>query len=134
MCLWWGLSALYRLLAFVIAPTINMRHCLSVTGYSFFAWDLALLLLYPMEIYQVPRYRPPEDRPGQHAHHHQVLTPSPRPLAYGCLGLHGLACDAAAGVAGLAVVARAGTPHESGPIPSPFHPLLPRGGSRSDKA
>ena len=77
LCLWCGLSALYRLLAFVIAPTINMRHCLSVTGYSFFAWDLALLLLYPMEIYQeytsLPAMLP------------LVLFGLPSSLAQGCM-------------------------------------------------
>jgi hypothetical protein len=49
LCLWIGLSSLYRLLAFVIAPTLDMRHCLSITGYSFFAWNLSLLLSIPLE-------------------------------------------------------------------------------------
>jgi hypothetical protein len=52
LCLWIGLSSLYRLLAFVIAPTLDMRHCLSITGYSFFAWNLSLLLSIPLESYQ----------------------------------------------------------------------------------
>lgn len=52
LCLWLGLSSLYRLLAFVLAPTIDIRHCLSMTGYSFFAWNLALLCTYPLERYQ----------------------------------------------------------------------------------
>ena len=52
LCLWIGLSSLYRILAFVIAPTLEIKHCLSITGYSFFAWNLALLLSYPLESYQ----------------------------------------------------------------------------------
>ena len=49
LSLWVGLSVLYRLLALVIAPGIQFKHCLSVTGYSFFAWSLALLCSYPLE-------------------------------------------------------------------------------------
>ena len=52
LCLWIGLSSFDRILAFVIAPTISMKHCLSITGYSFFAWNLALFLSYPLENYQ----------------------------------------------------------------------------------
>eukprot|EP01035_Chromulina_nebulosa_P018197 gene18197-23859_t len=51
ICLWGGLSSLYRLLSFVIAPTIGIKHCLSMTGYSFFGWTLALLCSYPLERY-----------------------------------------------------------------------------------
>ena len=40
------------LLAFVIAPPIGMKHCLSMTGYSFFSWNLALLCSYPLELYK----------------------------------------------------------------------------------
>jgi hypothetical protein len=49
LSLWVGLSVLYRLLALVIAPSIHFKHCLSVSGYSFFAWSLALLCSYPVE-------------------------------------------------------------------------------------
>lgn len=35
----------------VIAPTIGLKHCLSMTGYSFFAWNLALLCSFPLELY-----------------------------------------------------------------------------------
>lgn len=35
----------------VIAPTIGLQHCLSMTGYSFFAWNLALLCSFPLELY-----------------------------------------------------------------------------------
>lgn len=52
LCLWMGLSTLYRILASIIAPTIEIKHCLSITGYSFFAWNLALLMSYPLETYQ----------------------------------------------------------------------------------
>ena len=57
LCLWLGLSSLYRILTFMIAPTISMRHCLSITGYSFFAWNLSLLLSYPLENYQQNSYQ-----------------------------------------------------------------------------
>ena len=49
--LWMGLSWLYRLLAFVIASTIELKHCLSITGYRFFAYNVALLISYPLESY-----------------------------------------------------------------------------------
>jgi hypothetical protein len=47
--LWVGLSVLYRILALVIAPGIHLKHSLCITGYSFFAWSLALLCSYPVE-------------------------------------------------------------------------------------
>lgn len=51
ICLWFVISSLYRILTFVIAPSIEMRHCLSVMGYSFFAWNVALICSYPLERY-----------------------------------------------------------------------------------
>ena len=50
--IWVGLSALYRLLALLVAPTIEFKHCLCVTGYGFFAWNVALLCSYPLENYK----------------------------------------------------------------------------------
>ena len=47
--IWFGLSALYRLLALLVAPSIEFKHCLCVTGYGFFAWNIALLCIYPLE-------------------------------------------------------------------------------------
>jgi hypothetical protein len=47
--IWVGLSGLYRLLALVVAPSIELKHCLCVTGYGFFAWNVALLCIYPLE-------------------------------------------------------------------------------------
>lgn len=47
--IWVGLSALYRLLAFIVAPSIEFKHCLCMTGYGFFAWNLALLCSFPLE-------------------------------------------------------------------------------------
>jgi hypothetical protein len=41
--IWLGLSALYRLLSYAIAPAITMRICLSMTGYTFFSWNMALV-------------------------------------------------------------------------------------------
>jgi hypothetical protein len=49
LSLWAGLSVLYRMLALVIAPGLRFKHCLSITGYSFYAWSLALLCSYPLE-------------------------------------------------------------------------------------
>lgn len=66
LCLWLGLSFLYRylhfgisdchaslnrVLAFVVSPTIGMRQCLCMVGYSFFSWIIALLCSYPLELY-----------------------------------------------------------------------------------
>ena len=50
--IWFGLSALYRLLALLVAPSIEFKHCLCVTGYGFFAWNAALLCSYPIENYK----------------------------------------------------------------------------------
>lgn len=51
-----------RVLAALIAPTIHLKQCLSITGYSFFAWNAALLLMYPLERYkelhQLPSFLP----------------------------------------------------------------------------
>lgn len=49
-CLWLGLSSLYRLLSYLFAPAIKLKHCLCMTGYSFFYWNLAILLSYPLEL------------------------------------------------------------------------------------
>ena len=35
----------------MIASTIELKHCLSITGYRFFAWNVALLISYPLESY-----------------------------------------------------------------------------------
>jgi len=51
LCLWLGLSFLYRVLSFFIAPSIGLKQCVCVVGYSFFAWDVALLCSYPIERY-----------------------------------------------------------------------------------
>ena len=47
--IWMGLSAIYRLLALLVAPGIEFKHCLCVTGYGFFAWNVALLCIFPLE-------------------------------------------------------------------------------------
>ena len=49
--IWFGLSCLYRVLAVLIAPSIQFKHCVSMTGYSFFAWNLAILGSFPLENY-----------------------------------------------------------------------------------
>lgn len=55
LCLWTGLSALYRILAFFVAPAIDMRHCLCVVGYSLFAWCLCLFAAAFLEQDASPR-------------------------------------------------------------------------------
>jgi hypothetical protein len=47
--IWLGLSTIYRLLSLLVAPSIEFKHCLCVTGYGFFAWNVALLCIYPLE-------------------------------------------------------------------------------------
>lgn len=42
----------YRLLSLVLVPWIEFRHCLSVIGYSFFPWVLALLLSQLLETWE----------------------------------------------------------------------------------
>lgn len=49
---WIGLSLLYRFLAIFVAPSIQFKHCLCVTGYSFFFWSLAILSTLPLEHYR----------------------------------------------------------------------------------
>jgi hypothetical protein len=50
--IWIGLSGLYRLLALLVAPSIQYKHCLSIIGYSFYSWNLALLTILPLEHYK----------------------------------------------------------------------------------
>jgi hypothetical protein len=46
---WLGLSTLYRLLGFAILPQLKFKNCLCITGYSFYYWNLAILLYYPLD-------------------------------------------------------------------------------------
>lgn len=52
LCIWLGLSALYRLLSYVVAPSLTMRCCLSTSGYSLFSWSAAILASVPIEAYE----------------------------------------------------------------------------------
>lgn len=47
--IWLALALFYRLLAYLIAPAMQYKHCLCLIGYSYYAWSLALLLSYPLE-------------------------------------------------------------------------------------
>lgn len=40
------------MLAIFVAPTITFKHSLSMIGYSFFAWNVALLCALPLEQYR----------------------------------------------------------------------------------
>lgn len=51
LCLWMGLSIIYRLVAFLVAPTITLKHSLCLTGYSMFAWNVALLVSHALDVY-----------------------------------------------------------------------------------
>jgi len=55
MCLWLGLSSLYRVVAMVLAPAIHMKHTLCMTGYSFYPWMVALLTSHILEEYVLAR-------------------------------------------------------------------------------
>ncbi len=46
---WLGLSTLYRLLGFAMLPQLKFKHCLCITGYSFYYWNLAILVYYPLD-------------------------------------------------------------------------------------
>jgi hypothetical protein len=59
--MWFLLSMFYWLLSLMIASTkIKFKHCLCLTGYSFYAWNLALLISKPLEMYltEVPTTLP----------------------------------------------------------------------------
>lgn len=43
LSLLFGLSMLYRMYAFLVAPNITFKHCISIVGYSMFAWLAAIL-------------------------------------------------------------------------------------------
>jgi hypothetical protein len=45
------LSFSLRLFAFLVAPSIRIRHCLCLSGYSFFSWNAALLVSYALRVY-----------------------------------------------------------------------------------
>ena len=49
-CLWWGLSSLYLLVAWLLTPIVTLRHCLCMTGYSFYPWILAISCSYCLEV------------------------------------------------------------------------------------
>ena len=38
MCLWFGLSAFYRIFGIMFAPMLNFKHCLCLTGEFFFKY------------------------------------------------------------------------------------------------
>ena len=81
-CLWGGLSMFYRLLlntifsflpinhilfiffnrlfAFLVAPSIRIRHCLCLTGYSFYSWIIALLVSHSLSVYYPYLHLPPK--------------------------------------------------------------------------
>lgn len=40
------------MLALLVAPSIAFKHCLSVVGYSFYSWNLAILCSLPLERYK----------------------------------------------------------------------------------
>ena len=50
LSLWLTLSLLYRILAYVLAPSIEFKQCLSVSGYSLLSWSLALTLSFLLEV------------------------------------------------------------------------------------
>lgn len=60
LCLWGGLSLFYRLFAFLVAPSIRIRHCLCLTGYSFYSWIVALLVSYGLRVYYPYLHFPPK--------------------------------------------------------------------------
>jgi len=47
--IWLALALFYRVLAYLIAPALQYRHCLCLIGYSYYAWSFSLLLSYPLE-------------------------------------------------------------------------------------
>ena len=49
LCLWLGLALLYRLVALLLAPAIDIRHTLCSTGYSFYSWMLAFVVSHVLD-------------------------------------------------------------------------------------
>jgi hypothetical protein len=49
LLIWIGLSGVYRGLSMILAPHIQYKHCLSMVGYSFICWNLALLVSLILE-------------------------------------------------------------------------------------
>ncbi len=49
LSLWIGLSLIYRFISILIAPSIEFKHCLCLSGYSYYAWCFALLISYFVE-------------------------------------------------------------------------------------
>jgi hypothetical protein len=44
LCMWAGLTCIFRILSFIIAPKLKLSQFASALGYSFFAWGLSLSL------------------------------------------------------------------------------------------
>jgi len=55
LCLWVGLSTLYRGVAMLLAPTIKFKHTVCMTGYSFYPWMIALLCSHVLEVFILPK-------------------------------------------------------------------------------
>lgn len=51
LCLWFGLSGLYRVFGIIVAPMLTTKHCLCLTGYSLYPWIWALFLSYVFDTY-----------------------------------------------------------------------------------
>lgn len=49
LLIWIGLSGLYRGLSMILAPHILYKHCLSIVGYSFVCWNIALMMSLMLE-------------------------------------------------------------------------------------
>lgn len=50
LCLWIGLSTLYQVVGWLLAPPIRFTHCLCMVGYSFYSWMLAMSCSYFLEV------------------------------------------------------------------------------------
>ena len=58
LSLWFTLSLLYRIIAYVLAPTIDFKQCLCFSGYSLFPWSIALLFTFIFEILELKSMTP----------------------------------------------------------------------------
>jgi hypothetical protein len=53
-------SLLSSLVAFLVAPGISLKHSLCLTGYSMFAWNVALLGSHVLDVYSSLLHIPPK--------------------------------------------------------------------------
>ena len=63
LCVWAGLSCIFWILSFLIAPKLKLVQFVSTVGYSFFGWGLSLMLSIAFEVLEETSFSLPPALP-----------------------------------------------------------------------